>query len=276
MIDLDAVIADTHSMAPLPTTVTRLVGLFAGEWSPDEASDVLRSDAPLMARLQSMAHSGALGGRARVPDVERALIDIGPGAVLALSMRTALPPLPSARDRERTLWTHSIAATLTVEALQRHAGVSIPSSAHATALLHDIGKAVLGRHLSVEHEELLRRAHREGRLGVQAAEMELLEANHGEIGGLVARHWSLPDDVVDGISYHHAPEAAPTATARTIACAIALANGVIASLKLGDGDVVEPEVQRRAMEHLKLEDGAIPVVRHEVSKRLAEFAVLRG
>ena len=38
------------------------------------------------------------------------------------------------------------------------------------------------------------------------AEREVLTVHHGELGGLIAQHWNLPDIIVRGIMYHHDPE----------------------------------------------------------------------
>ena len=45
----------------------------------------------------------------------------------------------------------------------------------------------------------------EGHCNPLQAEMEILEVNHAELGGLIARHWGLPDIIALGVQYHHAP-----------------------------------------------------------------------
>ena len=84
---------------------------------------------------------------------------------------------------------------------------SIPPEAFAAALLHDIGKLVLGRFLDAQTLLLLEQAQAEGHLNPLQAESELLEVNHAELGGLIAQKWELPETIVQGITYHHRPEA---------------------------------------------------------------------
>ena len=38
------------------------------------------------------------------------------------------------------------------------------------------------------------------------AETQILQVHHGELGGLIARHWNLPEPIVNGITFHHNPE----------------------------------------------------------------------
>jgi len=90
--------------------------------------------------------------------------------------------------------------------LQALAKVPTPPETFTAALLHDVGKLVMGRFLSPEILGLIRRAQEVDHLGQLEAESLLLGANHAELGGLIAQHWQLPPRVVQGITYHHNPE----------------------------------------------------------------------
>jgi HD-like signal output (HDOD) protein len=83
--------------------------------------------------------------------------------------------------------------------------VQIPPESYAAALLHDVGKLVLARFLDPDLLSYLQRAQSEGRCHPLEAEMEILEVNHAELGGLIARHWGLPSTIALGIQYHHTP-----------------------------------------------------------------------
>jgi HD-like signal output (HDOD) protein len=73
------------------------------------------------------------------------------------------------------------------------------------ALLHDIGKLVLGKFLSADLRAWLESAVTEGKQPAYCAEREILALHHGEVGGLIAQHWGLPDSLVRGVTYHHTP-----------------------------------------------------------------------
>jgi len=38
------------------------------------------------------------------------------------------------------------------------------------------------------------------------AEATVLGVHHGELGGIIARHWNIPDRVCEAITHHHAPD----------------------------------------------------------------------
>jgi len=271
MIDLDAVVADTHKMPPLPKTASRLAMLLAGDWSLEDITEALSRDAPLTGRLLGIANSAGMGGMQQITGVGQALMRVGPGTVLALSMSSAAhraleAGLPCGLD-EDALWRHSVAASLTIEVAPRHCGVKLPAASHSAALLHDIGKVVLSRHVSSEDVEFLRRAHDEAGAGVRQAEMELLEAHHGEIGGLIAQHWSLPEPIPEAVTHHHTPSLAPTADGRLVAYAIALSDVVCNRLGLGDGDPIEEPLLVEIDEALALKDGAWDALVEAVGER---------
>jgi HD-like signal output (HDOD) protein len=77
--------------------------------------------------------------------------------------------------------------------------------AFTAALLHDLGKLIMGRFLSPEILGFIRSAMQIDHLGQLEAESLILKVNHGELGGLIAQHWHLPPRVVQGIIYHHNP-----------------------------------------------------------------------
>ena len=74
------------------------------------------------------------------------------------------------------------------------------------ALLHDIGKLVLGEFVKKELPKI------EGLVasGVpfNIAEKEVLGTDHAEIGALILSKWSFPSDLIDAVRWHHYPEAA--------------------------------------------------------------------
>ena len=48
--------------------------------------------------------------------------------------------------------------------------------------------------------------------------------NHGEVGGLVAQSWGLPEPIVRGIAYHHHPDRADDSVCAAVAIANSIAN----------------------------------------------------
>ena len=106
---------------------------------------------------------------------------------------------------EEQLWTHSVASAVIADGIRDFTERQIPVEVTTAALLHDVGKLVLARHLDASLLQYLHNARGDGGLSEQRAEMEILGVNHAELGCLIAQHWNLPEIICRGIGYHHAP-----------------------------------------------------------------------
>lgn len=99
-----------------------------------------------------------------------------------------------------------VASALAAELERLVCSVKVPAESFTAALLHDVGEIVLCRHMQPEIMELLAEAQAEGGVDALHAEAEILEVHHGELGGLIAQHWELPEIIVTAITFHHNPE----------------------------------------------------------------------
>lgn len=212
MIDIDQLIDSAGNLEPLPQTVTRLVALLAkDDVSVPEIEDVFSMDGPLTARLLRQANSASSSSRATIGTVSAAVVRLGFGSVLSLAVAASTQKqlsaaVPQYGMGDGTLWKHSQAARYAVDALRQHARLKVPPEAQTAALLHDIGKVVMGRYLKEDVMNVLERAvGQDVPINIEA-EREVLHVHHGELGGLIAQRWGLPDIIVRGIIYHHDPE----------------------------------------------------------------------
>jgi putative nucleotidyltransferase with HDIG domain len=206
-----------------------------------EIVETVRLDPALTGRLLKAANSAAAGGRTEVTTVRLAVSRLGTGAVLSVAMSFSVrgrlsSAVPAYDLGEGDLWRHSVLAALAAEEIRKLARNEIPPDSFTAALLHDVGKLVLGRYLDSDSLEALRRAREQGSLDPVRAEEELLMVNHGEVGGLIAQKWGLPLRITQAITYHHHPEQHPDPTCATVAVANAIAKCIPA-----DGETLDLE-----------------------------------
>jgi HD-like signal output (HDOD) protein len=230
LIELNDMIRTAAELEPLPASTTRLAHLLAAaEWDLQAVTQAIALDPPLTGKLLRIANSVVLGGRQRVASIDAACVRLGPGAILSLaigcSMRSQLnAALPEYDLDEGQLWRHSVAAALAAERMGKHCEQAIPPETFAAALLHDIGKLVLARHLDQRTLNLIRFAMTERNMDRLEAESAILTIHHAQIGGIVAQHWQLPSNMVRAITYHHAPQDAPIRGNEQVCYAVRLAD----------------------------------------------------
>lgn len=212
MIDLDALIKAAETLQPLPDSVTRLARLVAEE-NADLSSivRVVELDPALTGRLLKSANSARSAPVSPITTVRAAVTRLGSGGVLSLAMASSVQSqlkggIPGYGLSEGDLWRHSMSTALAAESWTRHSRVSIPPEAFTAALLHDIGKLILGRFLAPQVRAVLDEAMHDGQLPPLRAETEVLGVHHAELGGLIAQHWALPQSIVAGITCHHDPD----------------------------------------------------------------------
>jgi putative nucleotidyltransferase with HDIG domain len=94
----------------------------------------------------------------------------------------------------------SVAADLLVTSL------SIPAvdEVFTAALLHDIGKIVLGNYVREDLEKIEDLVAKG--ISFEVAEFVVLGMDHASIGARILQNWSLPGELVNAVRWHHDPE----------------------------------------------------------------------
>lgn len=229
MINREAVNEAAQNLEPLPQSVVRLANLVVcPEVDFDEVEEVVSFDQGLTVRLLKAANSVGSGARSEVGSMKMAISRLGTGNILSLAisacvkakMAIALPPYDLGSG---DLWSHSVLTALCSEEIRRVSEEEIPAESFTIALLHDVGKLILGPHLSADVVQTLRSVQEEGNLRFVDAEKQVLNIHHAEVGGLVAEQWGLPDSIVQGINYHHHSASAPDLSGTVVSVANAIA-----------------------------------------------------
>lgn len=254
-VDSEAVIAEAKSLPPMPPSAVRLASLISShQYEVREVAEIAAFDPMLTLRLIRAANSAFQAGKVPVATVKDAVLRLGSAQTLALAVAGhARPLLQRALAEygleEGRLWSHSLAAAVAVECMTPHCRVSIPPEAFTAALLHDIGKVVMARFLERWILDLIKRAQVEGGLGPLEAETQVLDLHHGEIGGILAQHWKMPEGIVKGIIYHHTPEEGNDLVCHVVFAANHLAKATEASL---GGQPIELKISDRNLSEIGL------------------------
>lgn len=210
-------IAQARDLKPVPLTVVRLIGLLE---QPDAANEdivqLLRVDAVLTAKLLRMCNSSFFGFEQPVASVEEAVLMLGYQQILHIVFSLAFggqlrAPLAGYGAERDELWKHSLVTALAAESLAQSPIPMdvLPPVAFTTGLLHDIGKLVLNQALTPAGLEEIRGLIARAHYSRLEAERDVLGADHAEVGACLLQMWRLPEDIVEAVAHHHAPEVQP-------------------------------------------------------------------
>jgi len=256
MIDIDELIRQSNELVPLPATTVKLARMASSpDCHIDDVADLIAFDQGLTVRLLRAVNSAAEGNSCKVTTAREAVLMLGTARVMTLAVAGTARPLlqggiPAYGLDEGALWRHSVASAVVAETSPRFCKIEIPPESFTAALLHDVGKLVMGRFISPDILDLIHRAQEVEHIGRLEAETLLLNVHHGELGGLIAQHWKLPPRVVQAIIHHHNPDEAMDAV-----CDVTYVSNQIAKQieEAPGGEKCELDLLPSVMERLKLQ-----------------------
>ena len=265
--------SEIESLAPMPVSVVQLASIATNEKATmEEMARIIEFDEALTANLLRLANS--VWGRSVMPilTVKDAVVRLGTAQILkfCVGRQIAAPmtkAIPGYELGEHDLGRHSVASALAAEHLNSFLHKPVPRLAFTAALMHDIGKLLLGRHLGLDALGEIRRMVMEENIQFKAAEHRQLGTNHAEVGGTIARHWKFPQQLVDAIELHHDPDKEPNA----LVDVVHLANILAKRMGLGLGSTPKNmEVSDEVIGRLKISPPDLEAVCEKVMVELDE------
>ncbi len=234
----DTVLAGIPQLPSLPPVAHALLMSLHGEQEPPapEIARLFEQDEHLASRVVAVLRSPLYTGRYPTETVEEAAERFGAAPILDVCLTNHLRSVQLDASlyglNAGEFWLHAAVASLAViEVIRENPRKEIPRIASVAALLHDIGKVLMGSHFDDQAESVEMLCQTEG-ITFAEAERRMFGCNHAEIGAAIAIHWGFPESVSEAIANHHeAPLPEPTAMMDTVA----LANLVAKTIGIGLG-----------------------------------------
>lgn len=174
---------------------------------------LVAQDPLIAARLIGLANSPLLGASRKVTSVAEAALLLGMTRVKSVATGIAVMSLkskPIGRFDPQELWLHSMCVAFAMLPVVR----AMPAARRPhddliflSGMLHDIGYMALAHLDTQRSDDLHTRLVIEGNRPAIEVEREFLEITHDELGAELAKHWGLPDELVEVLRYHHNPDA---------------------------------------------------------------------
>lgn len=204
------IISKIQSFPSMPTTGVKMLRMLEDpEASVDEIEDVLRHDPGLTGNVLKLANSAYFGIPSKVASTRQAVLLLGSKKLIQLVIASCVnaamgKPVPGYNLPPGNLWRHSIAVSITAQALIKDKKDIEEEDIFTPALLHDVGKLILG-HFVNQEQAAIDKITDTGVPNVVAENM-VLGTNHAEVGAQILTHWSFPRQIVDAVRWHHDPD----------------------------------------------------------------------
>jgi putative nucleotidyltransferase with HDIG domain len=208
---IEKILRSVQHVPAFPMTIRRVTELLQDEnFSVLEVANVIRFDQAITANILRMCNSAYFGIRSRIGTLNEAVMYLGKENIITAVQtsgvsrffkKTAKGYVPQAND----LWTHSVSVALMSQILFKRIYNREQPVLYTAALLHDVGKVILGEYVHESFAQIMELVCRE-ECSFLEAEERLFGINHASIGGKIAERWNFPQEISMAIAFHHRPD----------------------------------------------------------------------
>lgn len=260
---LSGVVSQINSMLKDPRT------------SADELGEVISMDQALAAKVLKLVNSSFYGFPGKIKTLPHAIALLGFSSIRNIVLTASIIGAFSTKNKQEGLnlkdfWLHSIAVGALAKTISKTLKLSNPDEYFLSGLLHDMGKLVLQLHLTPEYLEVFVHI-KESPMHILNAEEAVLGVSHSDVGAWLARHWKLPQDIINSIEYHHKPSLSLNPISPSV---IQLSDILARGLEIGSGgDPFIPPCDAFVWEALSLSEVSIEEILKHSSSEIENAAV---
>jgi len=213
-LDIKQIMCRVRSFPGMPATAAKLLPLLESmDTSAAEIEEVLRYDPGLTANILKLTNSAYFGIPTQISSMRQAIVLLGWKRLIQLVMTMCMSPLmkqpiPGYDLPEGGLWRHSIAVSVASDTLVKALGITEADEVFTAALLHDVGKLVLGEFVREDLGKI--EAMVAKGISFEVAEYIVLGTDHAAIGASILENWSFPAGLVQAVHWHHDPNSSET------------------------------------------------------------------
>lgn len=257
------------NLPTLPSIVAKVSEIIESPTaSAADINRVIRQDMALSARILRLVNSSFYGFPRRISSITHAVVILGFNTVRNVTLSAFVLDAFAARDLpfgHREFWIHSLGTAVAANTLAKRWGASEAEDAFMGGLLHDIGKTVLHQYARDDFAAVLKVVKEKDCL-IYDAERECIGTTHAEMGGALLDAWHLPPHLVEAVTFHHSPGAAPDSN---LAAVVHLADIFTRALLVGSGgDERIPRASREAWARLALDTAQVGELLQEIAREI--------
>jgi putative nucleotidyltransferase with HDIG domain len=278
-MDAKKIVPAIKSFPGMPGTAVRLLALIDNPaMRVSQIEKILRQDPGLTANVLRLANSAYFGIPSKVGSIRQAVILLGLKRLIQMVIAACVSaimdkPVPGYDLPAGELWRHSIAVSVAAEGLVKELKINAAEEIFTAALLHDVGKLVLGEFVKDDFKQI-ETAVSQG-ISFEMAETIVLGTNHADVGAHILTRWSLPPEIVSAVRWHHAPDRADQTN--IMLDIVHAANFISMMIGIGTGrDGLQHQPSVEVTERLGLESYHLEKVASQTMQWVTEISEVLG
>ena len=272
--NISRIMRQVKSFPGMPTTAAKLLPLLR---EPDSSiariEDLIKYDPGLTANLLKLTNSAYFGLPSRISSVHQAILLLGRKRLLQLVTTMCMSGLmkksvPGYDLPQGGLWRHSVAVAVAADRLVQSLKITQADEVFTAALLHDIGKMILGDYVQEDLKSIQEMAVKG--ISFEVAEYMVLGTNHADVGARILNSWSMPEELVHAVAWHHDPDQCKENC--RLSDLVHVANIAAHSIDGGpNDDDLSVEASLKAIDRLGLRPGDITTLAEETRQEMGKL-----
>jgi putative nucleotidyltransferase with HDIG domain len=208
---IDRILKSIKTIPAFPATGNKVAQLLNQvDYSVVQVANVIKFDPSITANILKMANSAYFSPLHRISNINDAVIYLGQQNLLRAIQTAGISKYYKKGalgyfDRTTDLWEHCVAVALMSQILSRKITGQEDTTLYTAALLHDVGKIIMGEFVRDELKKISLLVEKQN-MSFLEAEETVLGINHADLGGKIAEHWNFPVEIREAIAYHHRPD----------------------------------------------------------------------
>jgi putative nucleotidyltransferase with HDIG domain len=208
---IDSILKSVDMIPAFPATILKVAELLRDDdYAVADVVNVIKYDQAIAANILKISNSAYFNARQKIKTIHDAVVYLGQQQLIRAVQTAGISKIykkggKGYASRSKDFWEHAVTVALMSQILSRKIQGKEDQVLYTAALLHDVGKIIMGEYVHVLFEKIMDKV-KSNKCSFLVAEEEVIGINHADLGGRIAAHWNFPHEIRDAIAYHHRPD----------------------------------------------------------------------